>query len=195
MRQDGGRRPGVDCARPAHGARGRYPRARQPAGGRSDQRDAEGLSFDLAARLKEVGLDSLPPDSVPSEELLYRVEALSKTARDKGRWWVGSAEGESLRVHHRPCWSRTPAVHLPTGDGSYEDKLHAAAEATKKALEQEKVEYQSFSTFLGQLMEWIIKMVLFNVFTLSKGFAYLHRIVRVAEEEGGVFTAYTLRST
>ena len=93
----------------------------------------KGLSFDMSKRLEEIGLDTLPADLMPSEETLARWEALTKVAASKDRPYAGSSDGESLRVHHRPPWSRCPVVDVPVGEGTQEEKMQRSSQAAKAA--------------------------------------------------------------
>jgi hypothetical protein len=80
------------------------------------------VNFKLQDRKLELGLQKFSADTPPSEEVLAKFEAATKVAHDKGRTWIGSAEGEDLRDHRRPAWSRTPAIDIVVGDGSYEER-------------------------------------------------------------------------
>ena len=56
------------------------------------------LSYDLKARVKEVGLSGLP--DLPTEDAMIRLESASKAAHAQGRQYVGSAEA---RISNRSC--------------------------------------------------------------------------------------------
>ncbi|CAK0901962.1 unnamed protein product, partial [Prorocentrum cordatum] len=105
-------------------------------------------------------------------EVLAKFEASGNIAHDKGRRWVGSAEGEDLREHRRPQWSRTPVVDAIIGDGSYE------------------IDYISFATFMGHLNEWGFKLIFTEACKMSDFFAYSNNIICIAEDLGGVRTAF-----
>eukprot|EP00959_Pyramimonas_sp_CCMP1952_P389063 8151902-Pyramimonas_sp.AAC.1 len=51
----------------------------------SHKRSVKALSFNLAARLTELGMDRFPQDVLPSEENLAVFEAAGRIAREKGR--------------------------------------------------------------------------------------------------------------
>ena len=81
-----------------------------------------------------MGLEGLAKDAVPSKEALLQLEKMPmfKAAREKGRPWVGSTEGEDLQLHFRPIWSRTPKLDVPTGSGTLEEKMRHALEARQQ---------------------------------------------------------------
>ena len=74
-------------------------------------------------RVAEKGLGDFPPEGIPTEEAMHRFEArrlpslphdrggaallqgLAKTARDRGRPWIGSPDGEDLQINFKPPWS------------------------------------------------------------------------------------------
>ena len=151
----------------------------------------KGLSFNLKERVKELGLQDLPKDALPSEEVLERFEAAGKIARDKGRLWVGSTEGEDLHVHHRPKWSRAPVVDAVVGaEGSFEDRVKQALEVSKKRTMADKIDYPGFASFLGHLLEWGTKVMLLKGCTLLDLHGYIFNLTKIAEEKGGVRTAF-----
>ena len=150
----------------------------------------KGLTFKLQERKIELGMGHFSKDALPSEEILAKFEASAKVAHDKGRPWIGSAEGEDLRDHHRPSWSRTPEVDALIGEGSYEDRVKQSAAAKKSGGWVEKIDYVSFATFMGHLYEWGFKVILTKACTMSDFMAYAHNIIRIAEEHGGVRTAF-----
>ncbi|CAK0822452.1 unnamed protein product [Prorocentrum cordatum] len=150
----------------------------------------KGLSFKLQDRLVETGMQDFARDSLPSEEVLAKFEASGKIAHDKGRRWVGSAEGEDLREHHRPQWSRTPVVDAIIGDGSYDDRVKQSAAAKRSGAWVDKIDYISFATFMGHLNEWGFKLILTKACKMSDFFAYSNNIIRIAEDLGGVRTAF-----
>ncbi|CAK0857173.1 unnamed protein product [Prorocentrum cordatum] len=150
----------------------------------------KGLSFKLQDRLVETGLQDFARGSLPSEEVLAKFEASGKIAHDKGRHWVGPAEDEDLREHHRPQWSRTPVVDAIIGDGSYEDRVKQSAAAKRSGAWVDKIDYISFATFTGHLNEWGFKLILTKACKMSDFFAYSNNIIRIAEGLGSVRTAF-----
>ena len=70
------------------------------------------LSFNLADRIKEVGLADFTTEALPSEDALIRLEAAGKPACDQGRMYVGAVDGEDLQANFRPRWSRTPKLDV-----------------------------------------------------------------------------------
>ena len=76
------------------------------------------------------------------------------------------------------------------GDGSYEDRVKQSAAAKRSGGWVEKVDYAGFATFMGHLYEWGFKVVLTKACSISDFMAYTHNIIRIAEEHGGVRTAY-----
>ena len=75
------------------------------------------LSYDLKTRLGEVGLASFARELLPSEETLIGLEKKGKRAREKGRHYVGSSDGEDLMANFRPAWPRAPKVDAFVGEG------------------------------------------------------------------------------
>ncbi|CAK0887175.1 unnamed protein product [Prorocentrum cordatum] len=150
----------------------------------------KGLGFKLQDRIVEVGLQNFDKDTLPSEEILAKFEAGAKIANDKGRAWIGSAEGEDLRDHHRPAWSRTPLVDAVVGDGSHEDRVRQSAAAKRGSAWIDKIDYVSFATFMGHLHEWGFKVILTKACTMADFFSYVHIMICIAEENGGVRTAF-----
>ena len=151
----------------------------------------KGLSFVLQERIKELGLEGFPKDAMPSEEVLARFEASGKFARDRGRPWVGSAEGEGLQEHHRPRWSRAPVVDTVVGsEGSFEDRVKQVLDAKKTRSWTEKIDYPGFACFLGHLMEWGMKVVLTKACTMLDLHGYIFNLTKISEEHGGVRTAF-----
>ena len=97
------------------------------------------------ARLQEVGLNNFPSELLPTEEVLIKFESLSKSARDKGRKFVGSSEGEDLQLHFRPTWTRTPSIDVLVGDGTLEDRIKGALAARKARAEKERVDFAGYA--------------------------------------------------
>ena len=97
------------------------------------------------ARLQEVGLNNFPSELLPTEEALIKFESLSKSARDKGRKFVGSSEGEDLQLHFRPTWTRTPSIDVLVGDGTLEDRIKGAFAARKARAEKERVDFAGYA--------------------------------------------------
>ncbi|CAK0880423.1 unnamed protein product [Prorocentrum cordatum] len=137
-----------------------------------DQPKKEYLSFNLKQRLDELGLGSLPKDMMPSEEAMIRLEKASEVARDQGRLYIGSAEGEDLQVSFRPPWSRTPKIDVTVGDGSFEEKLRSAVEAKKTRSLEDRTTFVGFATFYGHILDWGVKMVLAKAITSTQLLAY-----------------------
>ncbi|CAK0793344.1 unnamed protein product, partial [Prorocentrum cordatum] len=125
----------------------------------------KGLSFSLTDRIREVGLHEFPPEALPSEELAGKWEAAGRAASDRDRHFVGSADGDNLQAAHRPQWSRTPEI-------------------------DDRVRYVGFATFLGHVMAWGLKICIMKVCSVSEVLGYVFLLTRVAEEFGGVHTAY-----
>ena len=114
----------------------------------------KGLSFDRTERAKEIGLEFFPRDALPNEELLIKWEAAGRVAADKGRFFVGSPDGDDLQLSHRPAWSRTPVIEAMPSEGSWEDRLKASFEVRKARAAEEKVSVHGFATFIGHLYSW-----------------------------------------
>jgi hypothetical protein len=149
------------------------------------------LSFDLAARRKEVGLANLTEKAIPSEESLIKLEEKSKSAREKGRLWVGSAEGEDLQISFPPRWAKAPVLNtLPPGEGSFEDKMKTVWDANRARSMAERIDFRSFANFQAHVMSWGYKMILTKVFSPVDLLSYMHVLVNVADDRGGVKTAY-----
>ena len=119
------------------------------------------MSYDLKARVKEVGLSGLP--DLPTEDAMIRLESASKAAHAQGRQYVGSAEGEDLQVKFRPSWTRTPKLDVLVGDGSLEEKIRGALDARKHTSQQDRVDYLSYANFQGHVLDWGVKMVVTKV--------------------------------
>ena len=151
----------------------------------------KGLSFNKQDRIVELGLQALAADAIPSEEILAKFEAAGKIANEKGRMWIGSTEGEDLQEHHRPNWSRTPIVEaVLSSDAPLEDRVKQALDVKRKRTWEEKISYPGYATFVGHLLEWGVKVVMMKVCTMTDLVSYLFNVTRVAEEHGGVRTAY-----
>ena len=142
------------------------------------------LSYDLKARVKEVGLSGLP--DLPTEDAMIRLES----AHAQGRQYVGSAEGEDLQVNFRPSWTRTPKIDVLVGDGSLEEKIRGALDARKQRSQQDRVDYLSYANFQGHVLDWGVKMVVTKVLDPVHLIGYQLVLTRVAEEFGGARTAY-----
>ena len=76
------------------------------------------------------------------------------------------------------------------GDGSYEDRVKQSAAAKRGSAWIDKIDYVSFATFMGHLHEWGFKVILMKACSMADFFAYVHDIIRIAEENGGVRTAF-----
>ena len=151
-------------------------------------RKKDTLSYDLKARVKEVGLSGLP--DLPTEDAMIRLESASKAAHAQGRQYVGSAEGEDLQVNFRPSWTRTPKLDVLVGDGSLEEKIRGALDARKQRSQQDRVDYLSYANFQGHVLDWGVKMVVTKVLDPVHLIGYQLVLTRVAEECGGARTAY-----
>ena len=141
------------------------------------------LSYDLKARVKEVGLSGLP--DLPTEDAMLRLESASKAVHAQGRQYVGSAEGEDLQVNFRPSWTRTPKLDVLVGDGSLEEKIRGALDARKQRSQQDRVDYLSYANFQGHVLDWGVKMVVTKVLDPVHLIGYQLVLTRVAEECGG----------
>jgi hypothetical protein len=148
------------------------------------------LSFNCAKRIEDVGLSEFPPEALPSEDLLAKWEAAGKIAAEKGRIYVGSADADDLMALHRPAWARSPAIDLMPSGGSWDDRLKAALDMKKARSLEERVHYQGFATFLGHVFSWGLKLVMMKVCSQTHLLSYVFILTRVAEEHGGVATAY-----
>ena len=121
---------------------------------------------------------------------MVRWESASKAALAQGRLYIGSSEGEDLQVNFRPAWSRTPKLDVVVGDGSFEDKVRNALDARKVRTMQEKVDFMGYANFQGHILDWGVKMIVTRAMTAEMLIAYQMVLARVAEEFGGVRTAY-----
>ncbi|CAK0864260.1 unnamed protein product, partial [Prorocentrum cordatum] len=131
----------------------------------SHKRSVKALSFNLAARLTELGMD-----------------------REKGRLYVGSADGEDLQKNFRPAWSRIPRIDVPVGDGPMPDRQRQMAEL-KRVRATSELDYPGYAIFHAH-MDWGLKLILMKTATPLEVLGYSMLLSRVAEEEGGVRTAY-----
>jgi hypothetical protein len=150
----------------------------------------KGLSFSLADRIREVGLHEFPPEAWPSEELAGTWEAAGRAAADRDRHFVGSADGDDLQAAHRPQWSRTPEIDVVAAGGTWEDRMRASLEMRRARTLEDRVHYVGFATFLGHVMTWGLKICIMKVCSVSEVLGYVFLLTRVAEEFGGVHTAY-----
>ena len=121
---------------------------------------------------------------------MIRLQNASKAASDKGRKYIGLTDGEDLQANFRPSWSRTPQLDVVVGEGSFENRLKDAVQARKVRSEKDRVDFPSFANFQGHLLDWGVKMIITKVLTPVELVAYQLVLVRVAEEHGGVRTAY-----
>eukprot|EP00959_Pyramimonas_sp_CCMP1952_P470702 9497131-Pyramimonas_sp.AAC.1 len=71
---------------------------------------------------------AFPSEGFPSEENMAMFEAAGRVARDKGRLYVGSADGEDLQKNFRPAWSKVPRVDVPVGDGTVGERHRQMSE-------------------------------------------------------------------
>ena len=155
----------------------------------SHKRSVKALSFKLTDRLSELGMDDFAKDALPSEENLAVFEAAGRVARDKGRLYVGSADGEDLQRNFRPSWSRVPRVDLPVGEGSVPERQRQMAEM-KRARAASELDYPGYSTFHGHVVDWGVKLILMKTATPLDVLGYTALLSKVAEEHGGARTAY-----
>ncbi|CAK0859107.1 unnamed protein product [Prorocentrum cordatum] len=147
------------------------------------------LSFKLADRVAELGLQNFPEDGLPSEENLAVFEAAGRVAKEKGRFFVGSAEGEDLQKHFRRSWSKLPRVDVPVGDGSFPERHRQMAEF-KKAKGACELDYPSYACFQSHLLDWGMKLVLMKVATPVDVLGYTLLLSKLWEEGGGARTSY-----
>eukprot|EP00959_Pyramimonas_sp_CCMP1952_P111037 2322961-Pyramimonas_sp.AAC.1 len=150
---------------------------------------AKALSFKLAERVRELGLADFPKDALPSEETLAIFEAAGRVAREKGRLYVGSADGEDLQKNFRPAWSRVPRVDVPAGEGSLPERQRQMAEF-KRARAASELDWPGCATFHAHVMDWGVKLILMKTATPVEILGYSVLLAKVAEEQGGVRTAY-----
>ena len=114
----------------------------------------------------------------------------AKAAKDKGRKWIGSSEGEDLLVNFRPGFSRTPKLDILVGSGSIDEKVKDAREAKRARTMEERIGFMGFGNFLGHLHDWGVKMILTKVITPVQYMAYEMLLVRLSEERGGTRVVY-----
>ncbi|CAK0804033.1 unnamed protein product, partial [Prorocentrum cordatum] len=88
------------------------------------------------------------------------------------------------------CRKRSPAIDLMPSGGSWDDRLKAALDMKKARSLEERVHYQGFATFLGHVFSWGLKLVMMKVCSQTHLLSYVFILTRVAEEHGGVATAY-----
>ena len=148
------------------------------------------MSYDLKTRLDEVGLANLANELLPSEETLISLEKKGKNAREKGRPYVGSSDGEDLMSNFRPVWSRTPKVDVFVGEGSFEDKVKSVLEAKRARSAEDRMGFTGFSNFLGHVTDWGTKMIITKVFSNFELLSYIMNLTRISEDLGGVRVAY-----
>ena len=145
------------------------------------------LSYDLKARVRKVGLSSLP--DFPTENAMIRLESASMAAHAQGRQYVSSAEARSPS-EFRPSWTRTPTIDVLVGDGSLEEKIRGALDARKQRSQQDRVDFLSYANFQGHVLHWGVKMVVTKILNPVHLIGYQLILSRVAEEIGGARTAY-----
>ena len=147
------------------------------------------LSFKLSARVAELGLENFPEDGLPSEENLAVFEAAGRIAKDKGRPYVGSADGEDLQKNFRPAWSKVPRIEMPVGEGSVADRHRQMADF-KRSRGGADLDFPGYASFQSHLLDWGMKLVLMKVATPVDILGYTLLLCKMAEECGGVRTAY-----
>ncbi|CAK0891353.1 unnamed protein product, partial [Prorocentrum cordatum] len=120
------------------------------------------LNYDLKARIRDVGLQQVQGDLMPSGETLLRMEAplSARAAKERGRKWIGSSEGEDLLVNFRLWLSKTPKFDFVVGEGSIDGKVREAWEAKRARTVEERIGFTGFANFLGRLRDWGVKMIL-----------------------------------
>ncbi|CAK0862897.1 unnamed protein product [Prorocentrum cordatum] len=113
------------------------------------------------------------------QENLAVFEAAGRIAREKGRLYVGSADGEDLQNNFRPAWSRIPRIDVP----------RQMAEL-KRVRATSELDYPGYATFHAHIMDWGLKLILMKTATPLEILGYSMLLSKIAEEEGGVRTAY-----
>ena len=76
------------------------------------------------------------------------------------------------------------------GDGSLADKIRGALDARKARSQAERLDYLGYATFQGHLLDWGMKMLITKAFSPLEFMSYQYILVWIAEEWGGVRTAY-----
>ncbi|CAK0805789.1 unnamed protein product [Prorocentrum cordatum] len=123
----------------------------------------KGLSFKLQDRIVEVGLQNFDKDTLPSEEILAKAG-------------LGSALQKA----------KISAII----NAQHEDRVRQSAAAKRGSAWIDKIDYVSFATFMGHLHEWGFKVILTKACSMADFFSYVHIMIRIAEENGGVRTAF-----
>ncbi|CAK0883899.1 unnamed protein product, partial [Prorocentrum cordatum] len=153
------------------------------------KRSVKALSFKLSDRVAELSMENFPEDLLPSEEGLATFEERGRVAKDKGRPYVGSADGEDLQKHFRPAWSKMPRIDVPVGEGSVAER-HRQMVDVKRAKASGELEYPGYASFQSHLMDWGTKLILMKVATPVDILGYTGLLSKMAEDNGGVRTAY-----
>ncbi|CAK0899346.1 unnamed protein product [Prorocentrum cordatum] len=66
------------------------------------------------------------------------------------------------------------------------DRVRQSAAAKRGSAWIDKIDYVSFATFMGHLHEWGFKVILAKACSMADFFSYVHIMIRIAEENGGV---------
>ena len=140
--------------------------------------------------MAEVGLATFPKEALPSDDLLAKWEVAGSVAARSGRIYVGGADGDDFQLLHRPSWTRSPTIDAVGGDGSWEERMKAAFDMRKVRSFEDKVQYVGYATFLGHVFAWGLKLVLMKACNQTHLLGYVFLLTRVAEEYGGVCTAF-----
>ena len=148
------------------------------------------LSFDVDDRLREVGLQNLANAARPTEEGMLKVESSAKVAKNQGRAWLGSTDGEDLQTNFRPSWTRTPKIDMSVGQDNLEDRMRSVFHARRERTMTDKISYLGFATFQGHVLDWGIKMVTMKVFSSVDLLSYIYILTQVSEEFGGSKMAF-----
>ena len=141
------------------------------------------LPYKKKARMTEVGLEALAESLVPTKESLLQLEALAKSAREQNQKFIGSSEGEDLMAHFRPLWTRTRSIDVLSGSGSLEG-------AQKDRSLHAKVDYSTYATFTGHILDWGVKMIITKSLSVVDLLSYQGVLAHIAEQHERVRLAY-----
>ena len=98
------------------------------------------------------------------------LQGLAKTARDRGRPWIGSPDGEDLQINFKPPWSehqlggagrgrrgacararsRAPDLGVLVGSGDLSQRIRESLIAKKAASAETRVDYLGFANFMAR---------------------------------------------
>ena len=70
---------------------------------------------------------------------------------------------------------------MPNGSGPMRDRAASANAAVRADAPMGKVEYSGFANFIAHVMEWGLRCVLAESFTLETLTAYIYQLTRVSE--------------